>query len=111
MKFDVMEIKRKRGEWIKEIFENGTWSIVYSDEKNKRRLDIYSVEDLDKTPELNLYNGHNPKELMDSGRDILAEELLKNGEPDFEEVRKYFRIQRIWIIPFLVALQAGAVLW
>lgn len=83
-----MKIKRKRNEWIEEIFEDGEWRIVYFDGKNELRLPGYSVEALDKTPELNLYNGHNPDELMVSGRDILAEELLADGEPDFEEVRK-----------------------
>lgn len=88
MVFDVFETKRKRGERIKEVFENGVWKFVYLTGEEECNLCAYSVEELDKNPQLNLYNGHDPKELMDSGRDILAEELLANGEPDFDEVKK-----------------------
>ncbi len=88
MKFDVFEVKRKRGASVKEIFENGVWSVVYSPVDEEHKLCAYSLDDLAKASELNLYNGHDPKELMDSGRDILGEELLAKGDPDFDEVRK-----------------------
>jgi len=34
----------------------------------------------------NLYLGHTANELLDSGRDILAEEILKQGEPDYATI-------------------------
>ena len=87
MNSNNIKITRNNGEYIKEYFKDGIWEIVYSDGKNEKILHAYSLEELDKKTEINLYNGHNPKELMESGRDILAEELLKNGEPDFDEVK------------------------
>lgn len=86
--FNVFEVNRKGGERIKEVFEDGVWSVLYYDTEGEKRLHAYSTEELNETAELNLYNGHKPQELLDSGRDILAEEILQKGEPDFEEVKK-----------------------
>lgn len=86
--FTVFETCRKRGECIKEVYAAGEWSMIFSDSRAERVLSIYSIDDLTNVPELNLYNGLDPKVLMDSGRDILGEELLAKGEPDFDEVRK-----------------------
>ncbi|MBE7024331.1 MAG: hypothetical protein E7412_07715 [Ruminococcaceae bacterium] len=88
MEFNVFETKRKRGEILKEFFADGVWKMTFGNKGEEKELVAYSVKDLSNVPELNLYNGHDPKELMDSGRDILGEELLKNGEPRFDEVKK-----------------------
>ena len=88
MRFDVFEIKRKRGSCLREFYEDGAWSFTYSEKDREITLTLYTTEELGAETVLNLYNGHSECELWGSGRDILAEEILRNGEPELTEIRK-----------------------
>ena len=87
MDFEIFKHKRLRNGELTEKFEDNRWTMFFSHNGNCRELSMYSVADLDRFEKRNIYNGHNLTKLMSSGRDILAEEILKNGEPDFDVVK------------------------
>ena len=88
MKKAVFEIIKKNGDALAEYYENGSFAMELSVNGKVKRLRMYEVNDLTKDKELNAYGGHMAEELLDSGKDVLGEELLKNGEPDFAKVAK-----------------------
>lgn len=88
MKKTVFEIIKKKGDFLKEYYENGCFSMELCAGGKQKTFAMYRVEDIDKQKPLNAYGGYTEAELLDSGRDILAETLLRNGEPDFAEVEK-----------------------
>lgn len=88
MKKTVFEIANKKGDALKEYYENGSFAMELSLGGKVKLFSMYSVADLSKEKKLNNYGGYTEKELLDSGRDVLGEELLKNGEPNFSEVEK-----------------------
>ena len=88
MRKTVFEIENKNGDALREYYDNGSFSMELSCNGNLKALSMYHVEDSTKEKELNAYGGYTEKELLDSGRDVLGEELLKNGEPDFKQVEK-----------------------
>lgn len=88
MKKAVFEIIKKNGDALAEYYENGSFAMELSVNGKVKRLRMYAVNDLTKDKELNAYGGHMAEELLDSGKDVLGEELLKNGEPDFAKVAK-----------------------
>ncbi len=86
MKTKVFEIVKKNGNSLREYYENGSFAMELAEGKSVRRFCMYCVDDIDKERTINAYGGHTAEELLDSGKDILAEALLKNGDPDFAEV-------------------------
>ena len=88
MKKTVFEIINKNGDALKEYYENGSFTMELSIDGKVKPFSMYQVDDLTKEKELNAYGVYTEKELLDSGRDVLSEELLKNGEPNFKEVEK-----------------------
>ena len=88
MKKTVFEIEKKNGDTLKEYYENGSFAMELSLSGIVKRFSMYHVDDITKEKALNAFGGHTQEELLDSGRDILAEELLQNGDPDFNEVEK-----------------------
>lgn len=68
---------------IKETFNDGVWTMQLSDTS----YSMYSINNLEKNEVNTGFCGYSPEELFKSGRDLLGEKLLKNGEPDFSEVK------------------------
>lgn len=54
----------------------------------KQVLSMYSVNELGKKEERTPYGGYGFQEILDSGKDLLGEIALKNGEPSYDEVKK-----------------------
>ena len=71
---------------LKEYCENGEFFFKYENGNLDRRLSLYTIlrECEDKiTP----YLGYTPDEILKSGRDVLGEKLIKNGDPSYREVK------------------------
>ena len=68
---------------IEEVCINGVWSMHTS----HAMYSMYSIDSLTDNEVCYNFCGFTNEELFKSGRDLLAEELLKNGEPDFSEVK------------------------
>ena len=69
-----------------EYFNNKSFYFEYVHESNKRKLVCYKL-----TPPVQIKNsqylGHTLEEIMNSPKDILGNELLKNGNPDYDSLR------------------------
>lgn len=85
MKYEVFSHRRPTGDRLAEFFEDGRLWLEYEADGERRELMLYSdkVEDKAESP---LYLGHTLDEVMASGRDILGEEMLKNGDPDYRAI-------------------------
>ena len=82
MRYEVFSHRRPTGDRLREIFEDGRLWLEYEAEGERREIRLYSdeVREVRSSP---LYLGHTLDEVMASGRDILGEEMLKNGDPDY----------------------------
>lgn len=83
----VFEFKTSTGKTISEFIDNKTFKMIYEDKKGKYELDLYSVDDF-KEDERDVYIGYTIDEIIASGKDVLGEYLLRNGESDYSEVKK-----------------------
>lgn len=83
----VFEYKRTRGGVLREEFRDGAWYFCYSDGADTKNFYAYSLDDLDKKENRNPWGGKKPEDIFASGRDILAEELLRQGEPSYAAVK------------------------
>jgi len=84
---EIFNHRSFRGRNITEYYRDGAYSIdVEKPGKPCVTLDMYKPAELFRPVRDNIRNGHGQGELLDSGRDILAEEILSRGEPDYGEV-------------------------
>lgn len=107
MEFEVFELERSRGSRLTERFYNGTWIMEFYQDGKTQYLKMYSFKELAVQENRNLWNGHRLEEVLDSGRDILAEELFMEGEPSYEKVKTLLPPVRTLAYTFL----SGAVSW
>lgn len=84
----VFEYKRTRGGMLWEEFCDGAWYVHYKDGAKERTFYAYSLADLDKINDCDPWGGRKPEEILASGRDILAEEILLDGEPCYKAVKR-----------------------
>ena len=82
----LFEYKYGLNNTLSELYENGAFYFEYGDEADRRRLRLYSLTKESKQ-ERDVYLGHTKEEVLSSGRDILGEALLKNGDPVYSEVK------------------------
>ena len=82
----TMFYQRFGGGALSEVLNGSVWSMEYSEQGNTTNLKMYDVNCLTDKSRNNLYNGLPIKDLMASGRDLLAEAALANGDPDYAEV-------------------------
>ena len=82
MRQQVFSHRRPTGDRLTEIFEDGRLWLEYEADGKEYRIPLYSdkVEEVRSSP---LYLGHTLDEVMASGRDILGEQMLKDGDPDY----------------------------
>lgn len=84
---------RFSGAVLEETFQDGSWYLTYRDSKSSnspgsRILRAYSLTAAPKPPRNNLWLGLTPRRILDSGRDIMGEALIANGDPDIDAVRE-----------------------
>ena len=84
----VFRYERTRGGLLWEEFRDGAWYMCYRDSRNEQSLYMYSPENLEKEDIRNPWGGRKSEDILKSGRDILAEELLLKGEPVYDEVKR-----------------------
>ncbi len=71
---------------LAEYYENGEFTFQYSDGETARTLSLYRIG-RPCNEERALYCGYTKDEVLSSGRDLLGESLLKNGDPNYGEVK------------------------
>ena len=71
---------------LSEYFDEGIFYFEYEDENSKRKFECYSLSPTVKKKNI-LYLGHTLEEILDSPTDVLANELLKSGDPDYDSIR------------------------
>ncbi len=86
MKTKIFEFKRTTDAVLSEHFDTDKFFFEYNDGESVRLLNLYTVNENKKKYD-RLYLGHSLEEILDSGRDILGEELTKDGDPDYESLR------------------------
>lgn len=86
MKLEAFSFTRTGGGKLCEYYDGQKWYFEYSDNNNTRAIDIYDIKENSKSYN-RLYLGYTVEEVLDSGKDILAEKLLENGEISYREVK------------------------
>ena len=86
MSSKIFEYERTNGDVLSEHFDRGSFFFEYRHGDNDRRLECYSVIP-PATKNNTLYLGRTLDEILDSPTDILGDELLKNGTPDYYSFR------------------------
>lgn len=81
---NVFTYTRTRGSVLREELTGEGWVVYYDD----RPLTAYAPADLFTTEARNPWGGMDADTVLDSGRDLLTEQLLSEGEPDFDRVRR-----------------------
>lgn len=71
---------------LSEEYADGGFRFVYRTEEKERILPLYSICRAESEAQ-NYYCGYTKDEILSSGKDLLAERLLANGDPDYCEVR------------------------
>ena len=84
----VFEAVRSGGGVLRETFQNGAFEMEYRGAGSRRALSVYSVASLTEKARQDVYGGFRPEELLRSGRDLLTERLLAEGEPSYARVER-----------------------
>ena len=79
------DYEKRSGAVLREFISDGELFFEYADEDRIERYSAYRAEKDVPLPE-RLYLGHTLDEVLQSGRDILGEEILKNGEPEYSDI-------------------------
>ena len=83
----IFEFVGRGGETLREIYSDNTFYFEFSKNESISRLNLYALGE--KNSDLrNVYLGHTMDEVLASGKDILGEEMIKNGDPVYSEVKK-----------------------
>lgn len=83
----IFEITGKSGEKLREVFSENAFYFEFSNGDKIKSLPLYSLDEKCES-ERNIYLGYTMEEVLASGRDILGEKLIKDGDPDYSEVKK-----------------------
>lgn len=87
MIFETMRCVRTGGILV-ESYENGAWFMRFEGQNGAETLSAYTLDQLCEEESHTLWNGLRPEELLRHGRDVLGEQVLSQGEPDYETVRR-----------------------
>ena len=83
----IFEYKRPSGVILAEHYLDGRFFFKLKNGDEERELSMYSL-DAECEEVRDVYLGHTKEEVLASGRDILGEKLLSNGDPEYSEVKK-----------------------
>jgi len=86
MKFKVFDYTRTTGGILSEYCNGNHWWMEYTEKGKTRKAELYDIE-YTKVNYDRVYLGHTLDEVIASGRDILGEELSKNGEISYSDVK------------------------
>lgn len=78
----------RRGGRLAERYENGAWKICFETSAKCVALDAYTLDELERPDERTPWNGERPDRILNSGRDLLGEQVLSQGEPEYDQVRR-----------------------
>lgn len=83
----IFAFEKRSGARLCEIFSDNSFRFQLSGDGSSCDLLLYNV---DHTPQnaQEFYLGHSVDEVLACGRDMLGEELLKNGDPEYQDVKK-----------------------
>ena len=81
----TFEFKRICGGTLKEYFDGKTWWLEYTEGDIKEQIKMYDYEEC-KPASRELYLGHTKEEVLNSGKDILGEALMANGDVCYDDV-------------------------
>ena len=82
----IFEYKRTNGSTLSEYYEDGAFYFYYSTGSDSFKLLAYDLNEKE-TKKNKLYLGYTLEEITDSPTDILGDELTKNGDPCYDEIR------------------------
>ena len=77
---------QNRDSSLSEYYRDGKFYFLYRDGSKEWTLPLYEIERPQK-PSSEYYLGYTKEELLSSGKDLLAKELLKDGDPDYGRVK------------------------
>ncbi len=83
----VFEYTRHSGAVLREIWDGQAFSMIYTDSKSSVQLPMYTLSDLFETELVEPYFGLSADAVLASGRDVLTERLLAEGEPSYDRVK------------------------
>lgn len=87
MEYELLHVCRENGGILTEYWNGNQWCMRIHESEIEEDIRIYAPQALDKKEERRPWNDRDPQELLYCGRDILGEEILKKGEPKYEEIR------------------------
>ena len=82
----IFEYNRTCGDILSENYNDRSFTFDYVSNDLKRVLTVYSLDDVPQKRN-ELYLGHTMEEVLDAGTDILGNELIKNGCPNYESIK------------------------
>ena len=86
MEFTSLLYRRRNGDTVTETYRDGAWHIALSQKEETAVLAMYDCADLQKSVSRELYAGMDLDALLDSGKDILGEKLLRQGNFTYADV-------------------------
>lgn len=86
MSTEIFEYTNRRSVSIREYLDTDGLYLEYTKGGKATRLYCYPLNTSPKE-EITPYLGYTLDEVIDSGRDILGDRLLENGEPDYDSIR------------------------
>ena len=107
MNFSVFPKMKLRNLSLSEKIENGTWMMAFTENGVSKTLAMYSLSELEQQELTATYRGHKLSDIMDSGKDILGAELLREGEPQYQAVKECLPKLQTGAFAFL----SGALSW
>ena len=82
----VFEFTRPSGAMLCEVLSDSEFIFRLFDGDKTREISLYRIGD-DVSEERNVYLGHTKEEILGSGRDLLGEELMRDGDPEYSRVK------------------------
>ena len=87
MKYEILHVCREGGGTLTEYWDGNQWCMRMEEPGIEETMELYTLQALSEKEERNPWDNKDPQELLNSGRDILGEEILKRGEPEYREVQ------------------------
>ncbi|MBE6609407.1 MAG: hypothetical protein E7634_01920 [Ruminococcaceae bacterium] len=72
---------------LSELYKNGEFFFTYRNSTSERSFSLYSLSETDK-PVSELYLGYSESDVLKSGKDILGETFIANGDPSYTKIKE-----------------------